>query len=258
MVIRFATFLAPVLYDTYAFIADYLGEHLACLTTLHVGHTLTEFAEGTTDSAFLCGLLYVTLARQASGLVEPLVAPVLCESRYQGQAIYYSDVVVRRNSPYRNFADLHGCSWAYNERASHSGYNLVRYSLLERGTDLHYFGVLRETGSHRASLQMVLDGQADATALDSHMLVALLTQSPELVNQIRIIDSFGPSPMPPLVVAQSMENSTKQRLQEALCTMHHDKRAATKLRAGMIDHFVAVKDADYDPIRAMYERVQHS
>lgn len=46
------------------------------------------------------------------------------------------------------------------------------------------------------------------------------------------------------------------RLREMLCAMHHDERVATKLRAGKIASFVRVNDADYEPIRAMYDRVQ--
>ena len=71
--------------------------------------------------------------------VEPLAAPVLRGERYHKKPIYFSDVVVRRDSLYTSFGDLRRCVWAYNEYVSHSGYNLVCYSLLERGEALPFF-----------------------------------------------------------------------------------------------------------------------
>ena len=134
-------------------------------TQLTVGQSLEEFAEGQADIGFLCGLLYTHVADQPTCPVELLAAPILQGERYQGKPIYFSDVIVRRETRYNSFDDLQGCRWAYNEPASHSGYNLVCYSLLERGKSPHYFGKTLKTGSHLASLQAVLEGRVDATAL---------------------------------------------------------------------------------------------
>src|SRR6266700_6630811 len=128
--LRCATFLSPLLYETYEYIAHYIGERLDCPTPLHVGQSLDEFSNGQTDIAFLCGLPYVRMARLPGCPIELLAAPVVQGQRYQGWPIYFSDVVVRRESRYATFDDLQGCGWAYNERASHSGYNIVQYTLL--------------------------------------------------------------------------------------------------------------------------------
>ena len=58
--------------------------------------------------------------------MELLAVPVPADPRYQGRAIYFSDVIVRTESPFKTFAELRGKVWAYNERRSHSGYNVVR------------------------------------------------------------------------------------------------------------------------------------
>jgi ABC-type nitrate/sulfonate/bicarbonate transport system substrate-binding protein len=55
-----------------------------------------------------------------------LAAPLPAGARYGGKPIYFSDVVVRRDSPYQTFADLRGVTWGYNEPGSQSGYNVVR------------------------------------------------------------------------------------------------------------------------------------
>ena len=258
MPVRLTTLLSPALYTTYEYIARYLGERLDLATSLHVGHELTEFARGEAEIGFLCGLLYVHLRRTSSCPVELLAAPVLLGTRYQDAPRYFSDVVVRRESSHASFDDLRGCCWAYNERASHSGYNLVYYSLLRRGLTLDYFHQTIKTGSHLQSLRAVLNGEADATALDSHLLDVLLQQQPELSNSLRVVATLGPSPMPPLVIAHSLHPDLKQRIRSTLLTMHRDPLAARELSKGQIKRFTSVSDEDYDPIRRMFDQVQNS
>jgi phosphonate transport system substrate-binding protein len=132
-VIRFATYLAPNIYPTYYYIAHYVGEKVGLPTTLTVGHSFSQFAEGQVDAAFMCGLPYVNMADEPACPIELLVAPVLLGERYQRRPVYFSDVVVRRESSSTSFEDLQGCRWAYNQKESHSGWNNVCYSLLERG-----------------------------------------------------------------------------------------------------------------------------
>ncbi len=98
--IRFATFLAPNIYPTYEHIARYVGEKMNCPTTLTVGQSFAEFAAGQVDVGFICGLPYVHLADSPTCPVELLAAPVLQGKRYQQRPIYFSDVIVRNDSPY--------------------------------------------------------------------------------------------------------------------------------------------------------------
>src|SRR5438876_1826656 len=255
-VIRFATFLAPHLYRTYEHIARYVGGKVGYATDLTVGQSLEDFVAGRVDVGFLCGLPYVHLVDSPGSPVELLAAPVLQGERYQNKPVYFSDVIVRSDRPFASFDDLGGCRWAYNQRTSHSGYNLVCSSLLELGKTLRYFGTMIETGSHHLSLQLVLEGQADAAAIDSHVLDALLWQNKDLELELRVIARLGPSSIPPVVVARSLDGNLKCRLQEALITMHNDPGAADRLHEGRIDHFVAVTDADYNDIRAIFAQVQ--
>lgn len=254
--LRFATFLSPVLYETYEQIATYVGEQIGCPSSLRTGASLEEFADGTADIGFLCGLQYVHMKNQHACPVELLVAPVLTGKRYQHKPIYYSDIIVHQNSPYMNFEELQGCTWAYNERTSHSGYNLVHYNLLERYHTFHYFEKTLATGSHLQSLQAVLDGRADASAIDSHLLDVLLQQKPEIASTIRIIDSFGPSTVPPLVVKSALSDDRKQQVRKLFLCMHKNPYIRKLLHKGCIEYFISIDDADYNDIRAMLKRVQ--
>jgi phosphonate transport system substrate-binding protein len=254
--IHFATFLSPVLYKTYAYIADYVGKYIGCSTTLKTGQALEEFANEGADVGFLCGLQYVHMKNRPVCPVELLVAPVLQGQRYQHRPIYYSDVIVQSESLYTCFDDLQGCTWAYNECVSHSGYNLVCYNLLKRDKMPHYFGKTIATGSHLQSLQAVLDGKADGAPIDSHLLDVLQQERPEIAARIRIVDSLGPSTIPPLVISTRLGENMKQLIQTALLSMHKDPYAAKELHKGRIECFVPVQNGDYDDIRTMFALAQ--
>src|SRR5690606_17463486 len=113
-------------------LADYLAARLSIPVRAVLDPPWQErerlFDAGQIDLCWICGLPYVRKADRTPGRIAPLVAPVMAGRRYGGQPVYFSDVVVRHDSPYRHLSDLAGASWAYNEPGSHSGYGVVRYA----------------------------------------------------------------------------------------------------------------------------------
>src|SRR5262249_19708899 len=140
------------------------------------------------DVAVVCGLAYVERALRGDCPVEPIAAPVLRGARYGGRPIYFSDVIVRRDSPCRNFADLRGRSWAYNECHSQSGYGITRFVLARDGQAKGYFGRLVDAGWHERAVRLVATGECDASAIDSHLLAVIFRDGPDLVKELRIVD----------------------------------------------------------------------
>ncbi|MGZ3582781.1 MAG: phosphate/phosphite/phosphonate ABC transporter substrate-binding protein [Ktedonobacterales bacterium] len=249
--IRFATFLAPNMYAVYQCITDYVGDRLGCRTELTAGASFAAFERGEVDAGFICGLPYVQLTRSSDPPVELLGAPVLQGERYGGLPIYFSDVVVRRDSPYRTFAELRGCAWAYNDRESHSGYNITRYTLVRMGETRGFFGRVVEAGFHQEALRMVADGLVDASAIDSQVLAIELREHPALAERVRIIDALGPATIQPVVAARHVPDTLKGELRAVLCAMGDDPSVRGMLDYGFVARFVPVVDADYDDIRAM-------
>ena len=105
---------------------------------------------GEIEVAWICGLPYVRRADRPGCAVELLAAPVMQAPRYQDRPVYFSDVLVRRESAYQNFSDLRGARWAYNEPNSQSGYHITCYTLAQLHTDGRFFGHAIQAGSHRA------------------------------------------------------------------------------------------------------------
>jgi phosphonate transport system substrate-binding protein len=197
----------------------------------------------------MCGLPYVWRADRPEPSVELLAALVPAGQRYADRPVYFSDVVVQRDSPWSSFAELEGSSWAYNEDTSHSGYNATRYRLAQMDMDRGFFGRVVAAGSHEASLRLLLAGEVDATALDSTVLDLLRRRDPSLEWRLRIVESFGPRPSPPWVVAPTVPGELRAALRGALLAMSSDARGRAILTSGMASSFAAVMDADYDPIR---------
>src|ERR1700694_6022776 len=137
--LRFASFLAPCMFPVYGYITRYLGRKLGCRTELIEGSAYDQL-NAEVDVGFICGLPYVQFMRRREPPIDLLAAPVLQGKRYGGRPVYFSDVIVRRDSSFRKFADLRGCSWSYNEPLSHSGYGVTRYHLARLGGRKGEFG----------------------------------------------------------------------------------------------------------------------
>jgi phosphonate transport system substrate-binding protein len=247
--LRFATFLAPDLLPLYAFAARHVGACLGLPTELIVGTTYDGVA-GLAEVSFLCGLAYIELV-EAGEPLEAVAAPLLRGARYGGRPVYYSDVIVRRDSPFRRFADLRGRSWSYNEPRSHSGYGITRYRLVELGETAGYFGRVVEAGWHERSVRLVHAGEVDASAIDSHVLAVTLRDHPELAAGLRVIDSFGPSTVQPVVVASWLPGPLKEAIRAALVGMAEGPGAAAVLARGMVERFVPMTDGSYADLRRM-------
>jgi phosphonate transport system substrate-binding protein len=249
--IRFVTFLAPNIFTVYQFVADYVAEKLVYPTALAEGVSFDQFAANQADVGFICGLPYVQLADQRPSSIKLLAAPVLQGVRYQDRPIYFSDVIVRRDSPFQTFADLRGCSWSYNDPQSHSGYNVTRYWLARLGETGRYFGRIVQAGFHQKSIRMVCTGDVDAAAIDSQVLSVELRDFPELAAQVRVVEVLGPSPIQPVVAARHVPDALASEIRAVLLAMGDDPAARAALDRGFVKRFEAVSNADYDPIRAM-------
>jgi phosphonate transport system substrate-binding protein len=245
--LRFVTFLAPSLYPVYQFVARRVSDALGLPTELVAGTSYAELAEA--DVGFVCGLAYVEV--QVGAGVEPVAAPVLQGRRYGGRPVYFSDVIVRADSPFRTFADLRGRSWCYNEPLSHSGYGVARYRLVEMGETAGFFSRVVEAGWHQHSIRLVSRGEVDAAAIDSQVLALALRHHPELALQLRVLESLGPSTIQPVVVASWMPQGLRQAIRGVLLGMGDDPGARPALDGGVVERFVPVDDASYDDLRRM-------
>ena len=254
-VLKFTSIQAPNADAVCTLIAEYVGDCLG-LPTVFVNDISWPEREHRLDRGeihigWICGLPYVWKVDRPHLQIELLAAPVMQPPRYQDQPIYFSDVVVRRDSPYQTFADLRGTTWAYNDPNSQSGYNITRFHLAGLGETSGFFGRVIVSGAHQTSLQMILEGRIDASAIDSTVLETELQRYPGVAQQIRIIETLGPSPIPPWVIRKGLPADLRANIRQVFLQMHQDPRGQSLLAQSNIARFVRVKDEFYDSIREM-------
>jgi phosphonate transport system substrate-binding protein len=170
--------------------------------------------------------------------------------------MYYSDVIVRHDSPITRLEELRGRSWAYNEPASHSGHTVTLYSLVAMGARPGFLGPVVEAGFHQRAIRMVHSGSVDAAAIDSQVLAIELRDHPELGAGLRMIGSFGPSTIQPLVSATHLPGRLKDQVRDLLVGLGDDPTVRPVLDHGFIDRFVPIDDGAYDDIRAMLATIE--
>lgn len=215
---------------------------------------LAGLEAGDIDMGWVCGAYYVDWADLPNPTIELLAAPVMAAARYGGRPVYFSDVVVAASGPFRSFDDLRGARWAFNEPGSHSGHGVVRFHLATLGASWDYFACALPSGAHQRSLQMILSGEIDASAIDSTVLETELRLNPELANHIKVVAVLGPSAIPPWIIQRRLPADLRRRIRHLLLTMHQDADGRSLLAEGQMSHFAAVSDQDYDSIRRMRQQ----
>jgi phosphonate transport system substrate-binding protein len=255
--LRVATHLAPSVLPAYALAARRIGERLGRPAELVVAGDYHRCTADVDHVCFVCSIPYLLLASEGRIRMEVIAAPVLRGRRYGGRPVYFSDVIVRADRPWRAIEELEGRRWAFNEPYSHSGFMVALHALVRLGAGTGFIGEAIEAGFHDDAIRLVLDGKADWAAIDSQVLALAARREPRVRRELRVITALGPSTIQP-VVASARRLTTAQRLdvRDALIAMDSDPADRVVMRAAGIDRFVTVADVDYDDIRAMLAAVE--
>jgi phosphonate transport system substrate-binding protein len=255
--IRFVTYLSPSIPQAFfEALADHLQRSLGReQVSLRIetrvsgpsrGYECSSFGDDV-DVAFMCAPSFIWLRRLRPPPAELLgVAPVFDDERNAGRPVYFCDVIVRDDAPIQTFSDLRGSVWAYNDKSSLSGYYGLLDKLAESGKDEDFFGSVTCSGSHLNSIQAVLRSEADAAAIDSNVLRIMLRETPTLRNTLRVIESWGPYPIQPIVVNSNLHPHLKHQLRDAFFKTTEDERTRRVLQRFGLSHFVAVDRENYN------------
>ena len=209
------------------------------------GGECSSFAEEA-DVAFMCAPSFVWLRDLRPPPAEFLgVLPVFDDERNQGKPVYFCDVVVRNDAPIHTFSELEGASWAYNDSCSLSGYYSLLNKLAESGTDESFFDNVFCSGSHLNSIGAILSGKADAAAIDSNVLRIRFREAPTLRKELRVVESWGPYPIQPVVVSSALDPELKQRLCAAFLSTEQDQQTRRTLKQFGLSRFVVADQSVY-------------
>lgn len=251
--IRFITYLSPSIPAAFfEAVASRLGRMMDLRTSIRLETEVSgpadvlddPFSSGEADVGFMCAPPFVRLRELDPPPVELLGAPAFRDVRASGRPVYFSEVVVRREDPARSFDDLGQYSWAYNDACSLSGYYSLLDKLSRSGLDSRTLD-LRHSGSHLASIELLIRGEVDAAAIDSNVLTIQLQLAPELRRMLRVVESWGPFPIQPVVVRSDMDDRVKERLRSSLTSTDFDGDSDSPLSRFGLVRFVNVTDEHY-------------
>jgi ABC-type phosphate/phosphonate transport system substrate-binding protein len=161
------------------------------------------------------------LATDCAGAMQLVATPRYTAEGCDG-ALYRSAIVVRRYEPADTLADMRGLRCAINEWSSNSGMNLLRAAVAPLAAGKDFFESVELSGSHRRSIEMVADGEADLAAIDCVSWAHLQRFAPERTGALRVLDWTEPSPSLPFITAAGTDSSTLHALRSALADIVTD------------------------------------
>jgi ABC-type phosphate/phosphonate transport system substrate-binding protein len=150
--------------------------------------------------------------------VVPIAAPIPRAAWAAGRPVYRTDLIVRKDAPFRTLEDTFGGSAGWTVQHSHSGFNAFRHHLLAYRTPARPTLYARMEGNlvgRRGILDSVLEGRIDIGPLDAYWHMLLARHEPAATAGIRVLASTEVAPAPAFVAAADAPAELVARLQAA-------------------------------------------
>jgi phosphonate transport system substrate-binding protein len=228
-----------------AALRDALRVPIQVVTDLPWPARYAAVATGAIDMAWICGLPFAQFLQRPDVDLELLATPVYAAPRYSDAPVYFSDVIVRADSPFTRFDDLRGRTFVINEPNSMSGWHTVRRHLRHAGQSADFFGSVLESGAHVHSIRRVLSGDGDAAAIDSTVWDWQVAQEPSLAEKLRVVEVIGPTPAPPWVINRGLDGELRHRVRDGLLALHTHPAGRAILAQGDLRRFDASDEEVY-------------
>jgi phosphonate transport system substrate-binding protein len=201
------------------------------------------------DVAFVCGGPYVD-GYEEFGL-ELLAAPVA-----YGETVYYSYIIVPKNSSVKSFKELRGKTFAFTDPLSNSGKLIPTYMLTQMNeTPDSFFKSFYYSHAHDKSIKAVAAGAVDGAAVDSLIWEYENHTNPKFTSKTKIIEKSPPHGIPPVVIRHGIDLELKERLRQIFLNVHNDAKGREILKGMMIEKFVPIDNKAYNSIREMKQWV---
>ena len=195
------------------------------------------WARGDLGAAMMCGLPY----SQREPRPTLVAAPVPSHVRYGGKPVYFTDIAVRADAPYRRLEDTFGGVVGFTLPDSMSGYVAPRRHLASYGTNL-YKKTVSGLLNARHVIEALDERRIDVGPVDSWYYELLQKDAPEFAAKVRIVDSTPAAPIPPLVATAKLDERDLERLRASLL-------AAGEREELLLKGFAVPAPSDYDQLK---------
>lgn len=200
-------------------------------------------------AVFMCGLPYSLATPQP----ELVVAPVPSPAEYGGRACYWSDIVVRADSPFQTIEQTFGHRLALTTPESQSGYTALLHALMPyAGSTPLYREIIEPRFTPMGALTAVIEGKAEVAPLDSYAFALLSKYAPELTTRTRTILRTEPTAVPLLVSS----GPAPAAVTGAFLAARANKSTAALMDQLLLDRFARPERSAYDDLKTRFLTMQ--
>lgn len=167
----------------------------------------------------------------------------------------YRSAIVVRDESRDCLEEFRGAVLAVNGIDSQSGYNVVKATLrsarLDTSASQPFFGCMKVTGTHRASIAMVQRADADIAAIDPVSLALVRTHAPQEFTGLKVIQHSPAAPSLPWVTSVHTSATIVSHLRRAIADTLADPLLVKTLSTLHLSGFDAVDMREYERIDSM-------
>lgn len=194
--------------------------------------------------AMMCGLPY----SQRQPRPQLVAAPVPSPARYADQPVYFTDIVVRADSPHRKLEDTFGGVVGYTLEDSMSGYVALRRHLRQYRAAYDkplYRAAVGGLVNARQVIEALMAGKIDVGPLDGYYYDLLRRNEPQTAAQVKVIAVTEAAPIPPLVATSDLKEGELGRLQSALLAVADAPALAAERDVLLLKRYALPPQQDY-------------
>ena len=196
------------------------------------------WARNDLGGVMMCGLPY----SQRKPRPKLVAAPVPSPARYGGRPIYFTDLAVRTEAPYKTLEDTFGGVVGYTLEDSMSGYVALRRHLLgfrSKERPRLYRAAVGGLLNARRVIEALDERRIDVGPLDSYYYDLLRHNDPDFAAKVRVVATTAPAAIPPLV------STGKESLREALLAAGEAPELAEERAVLLLKGFTVPDETEY-------------
>lgn len=240
-------------------LAEDLGAVLGCeveeIQASDYNAIIEALRTGSADMAYM-GSQALALGVERTGL-EPIV--MKAEDGDPEKAIYHSVFITNAaNTDINSIEDIKGRTMAFVDPDSTSGNLVPTAEIIQAFPDdglnsdmLHtngdFFEAVSFSGSHQAGLQAVVKGDVDVVPISDQILASEIANGNAAESDIKIIHESGAIPAEAMVVAEHVDQATRDKLTEFL-TSYDNEQYFTDVIKVPGARFIECDMSDYEEI----------
>ena len=212
------------------------------------------WARGDLGLAMMCGLPFAQRPERPTLIAAPVPSP----ARYAGKPVYFTDIVVRADSPFQTLEDTFGGVIGYTLVDSMSGGVALRCHL-EAFRSPQRPRLYRKTVGGFVNAHYVIEalvaGTIDAGPLDSYYHDLLKRNDPAFAAQVRRLAGTAAMPIPPLVATTGLTDAELLRLRTVLLAAGTAPELASLLERLQLACFAVAEPESYQMLAEMADSI---